>query len=65
MGQGLTSGLFTRRLPKGCVAFTNIPGGERKTNILELEYEDSELIEMTLRGSFLSISITPQSLKNS
>ena len=46
LGSIWSSAIFPGRAPDGKVAFTNILGGTRKTDILE--YNDDELINMTL-----------------
>ena len=60
LGAIWSSSIFPGRAPDGKAAFTNILGGARKTNILE--YNDNELIEMTLRDlrSILHIETKPE-----
>lgn len=60
LGSIWSSSIFPGRAPEGKVAFTNILGGARKTDILE--YDERELIEMTLRDlkSILHIDEKPE-----
>lgn len=63
LGSIWSSTVFPKRAPDGSVAFTNILGGGRNPDILE--YEDSELIEMTLRDlkAILGIDAKPDFIR--
>lgn len=63
LGSIWSSAIFHGRAPEGKAAFTNILGGARNSDILE--YNDKELIEMTLRDlrNILEIEEKPDFLR--
>ena len=63
LGSIWSSAIFPGRAPDGKVAFTNILGGTRKTDILE--YSDKELTDMTLRDlkTILNVEAKPEFLR--